>query len=144
LSDFRQSAGLAWATDFSFPCIFNISFCTVVFDILHFLRSEQCVSYGRSKRVIKIDGSDRSNFWEGRDVEISISSKKIMIMLSENYSKRLAVYIRNRNVFVFFYIHGLSVFASTCQIFVRHLAQVGWPISRSLVSDVCADLIHLT
>jgi hypothetical protein len=31
-----------------------------------------------------------------------------------------------------------------CQIFVRHLALVGWPISLSFLSDVCANLIYLT
>jgi hypothetical protein len=75
------------------------------------------MSYNRSKRMIKVDGFDHSNFWEGRDIDSSISSKKIKMMLPENCSKHLAVYIRNRNAFVFFHIQGLRIFASTLSEF---------------------------
>jgi hypothetical protein len=97
------------------------------------------MGYARSKHVIKVNDFDHLNFWEGKDVDVSISSKKIKIILHGNYSKHLVVYIPNINVFVFFYIQGLHISASTLSDFVRHLAPVRWPVSRSLVSDVCTD-----
>jgi hypothetical protein len=38
------------------------------------------VNYDRSKRVIKVGGFDCSKFWEGKHVNISISSKKIAVV----------------------------------------------------------------
>jgi hypothetical protein len=75
------------------------------------------MSYCRSKRVMKFGEFDRSKFWEGRNVDISISSKKIKIMFPGNYLQHHAVYIRNRNRFVFFHIQGLDLFASTLSDF---------------------------
>jgi hypothetical protein len=72
---------------------------------------------GRSKRVMKFDGFDHSKFWEGKDVDISTSLKKTKIMFSGTYSKHHVVYIPNINVFVFFYIQGLYIFASTLSNF---------------------------
>jgi hypothetical protein len=102
------------------------------------------VSYGPSKRVIKADGFGRSKPWEGRDVDISISSKKIKIMLSGNYSQHQIVYIRNLNILFSSMSGDYISLQAPGQIFVHHLARLGWPISGSLVSDGCGDLIHLT
>jgi hypothetical protein len=63
------------------------------------------VSSGLSKRVMKFDGFDRSNFWEGRDVDISISSKKIKIMLLGNHSKHLVTPIDSMKSVKFFVVH---------------------------------------
>jgi hypothetical protein len=49
----------------------------------------------------------------------SRSAMKIKIMLPENYPQHLVVYIRNRNVFVFFHIQGPHIFASTLSDFRR-------------------------
>jgi hypothetical protein len=43
----------------------------------------------------------------------SRSAMKIKIVLPENYSQHLVVYIRNRNVFVFFHIQRVRIFART-------------------------------
>jgi hypothetical protein len=85
-----------------FPLVF-IAFCIL----------DSTVSYGRSKRAITVDWFVRLNFWEGRNVDISISSKIIKIVLTGNYSQHHVVYILNRNVFVFFHSQGLHIFAST-------------------------------
>jgi hypothetical protein len=77
------------------------------------------VSSGRSKRVIEVDGFDRSKFWEDRDVDISISSMKIKIILPGNHSQRPVVYIRNINVFIFFHIQELPSFTNTLSDFRR-------------------------
>jgi hypothetical protein len=77
------------------------------------------MNYDQSRRVIKVDGFDRSKFWEGRNVNISFSSKKIKIMLPGNYSQHLVVYIPNKNVFVFFHIQGVHIFASTSSDFIQ-------------------------
>jgi hypothetical protein len=90
-----------------------------------------------------VDGFDHSNFWEVRDVDISISLKKIKKMLPGNYSKHLVVYIRNINVFPFSMSRNYTSLQAPCQIFVRHLARVIWLIRRSLASDICADWIHI-
>jgi hypothetical protein len=37
------------------------------------------VNYNQSKRVMKVDGINGSKFWQGRNVDISISSKKIKL-----------------------------------------------------------------
>jgi hypothetical protein len=71
------------------------------------------MSYGRSKPVMKFDGFGRSTIWEGRNVDISISSKKIKIMLHGNYLKHLVVSIPNIKIFVFFHIQGLDISART-------------------------------
>jgi hypothetical protein len=52
---------------------------------------DRIMSYDQSKRVIKVDTFDRSKFWEGRNVNIAISSKKIKIRLLGNYSKHHVV-----------------------------------------------------
>jgi hypothetical protein len=95
-------------------------FIFISFRVLNSIRS-----YGRSKYVIKVNDIDHSNFCEGRDVDISISSKKIKIMLPGNYSKHLVVYISNINICVFFHIQGILSLQAPCQIFVRQLARVG-------------------
>jgi hypothetical protein len=51
------------------------------------------MSYDLSKHGIKVNDFDRLNFWEGRDVDVSISSKKIKFMLLE--------IIRNNLLFIF-------------------------------------------
>jgi hypothetical protein len=75
-------------------------------------------SYGQSKRMIKIDGFERSMLWEGRDVDIAISSKKIKIILPGNYSQRHVVYIRDINVFIFSISRNYLSFQGHSQIFV--------------------------
>jgi NAD kinase len=54
---------------------------------------DRVVNCGQSKRVIQIDEFERLNCWEGRDIDISISSKKVKITLPENYSQYHVVYI---------------------------------------------------
>jgi hypothetical protein len=83
-------------------------FMFIVFCVL-----QSIVNYDQSERVMKFNGLDRSKFWEDRNVDISISSKKIKIMLPGNYSQYRVVYIQNRNVFVFFHIQGLRIFINT-------------------------------
>jgi hypothetical protein len=87
------------------------------FIFIDFRVLDSIMSYGRSKHVFKVNDFDRSIFWKGRDVNISISSKKIKIMLHGNYSKHFVVYILNINVFVFFHIQGLHTSASTLSDF---------------------------
>jgi hypothetical protein len=41
---------------------------------------DKIMSYGQSKRVIQANTFDDSKFWEGRTVDISISSRKIKIL----------------------------------------------------------------
>jgi hypothetical protein len=53
------------------------------------------MSYDQSTRAIKGDGFDRSKFWEGRNVDISISSKKIKIILTGKYSQHPVVHLPN-------------------------------------------------
>jgi hypothetical protein len=43
------------------------------------------MSYGPSKCVIELDKFERSNFWDSRSVNISISSKKIAVILPGNH-----------------------------------------------------------
>jgi hypothetical protein len=50
---------------------------------------------------MEFDGFDCSKFWEDRNVDISISSKKIEIMLPGNSSQYHVVSIRNRKSFCF-------------------------------------------
>jgi hypothetical protein len=49
----------------------------------------------------------------------SHSVMKIKILLPGNYSKHHVVYIQNGNVFIFFHIQGLYIFASTLLDFRR-------------------------
>jgi hypothetical protein len=57
------------------------------------------VSYDQLKRVIKVDGFDPSKSWDGRNIDVSISSQKIKIMLPGNYSQHHVVYTPNRKCF---------------------------------------------
>jgi hypothetical protein len=54
---------------------------------------DSIMSYGRSKRVINVDGFGGLNFWKGSDVDVLISSKRIKIMLPG--------IIRNTLLFIF-------------------------------------------
>jgi hypothetical protein len=57
----------------------------VLLTFITFYVLNKIMNYDHSKRVIKVDGFDRSKFWGGRNTDISISSKKIKIMLPGNY-----------------------------------------------------------
>jgi hypothetical protein len=115
LSDFRRSPALfelpishSVNSDVQIYFIYLMSHTALLWFIFIALRVlDGIMSYGRSKHVIKVNDFDRSNFLEGRDVDISISSKKIKTMLYGNHSKLLVVYIPNINVFVSFHIQGL-------------------------------------
>jgi hypothetical protein len=80
---------------------------------------DKACSVHQNWQQLKIDGFDHSKSGEGRNVNISISSKKIM--LSGNYSQHHVVYSRNRHRFVFFHIQGLHIFASTLSDFRRSI-----------------------
>jgi hypothetical protein len=103
----------------------------LLFIFIAFRVLDSIMSYGQSKHVIKVNGFNRSNFWESRDINIAASSKKIKIMLHGNYSKYLVAYIPNINVFVFFHIQGLHISACTLSDF-RPSSRAGRMASFSL------------
>jgi hypothetical protein len=88
LPDFRRSAWLESPishfanSDIQIYFIYLLShtvlllFIFIVFRVL-----DSIMSYGRSKHAIKVNYFDRSNFWECKDVDISISLKK-----NQNYA----------------------------------------------------------
>jgi hypothetical protein len=79
------------------------------------------VSYDQSKRVIKVGAFDRSNFWECKNVEVSISSKTIKVVLPGHYSQHHVIYIQNRNVSFCSISRDYIPLQALCQIFVdRH------------------------
>jgi hypothetical protein len=51
----------------------------LVFIFIAFRVLDSIMSDGRSKRVMELDGSEHPNFWDRRNVDISISSKKIKL-----------------------------------------------------------------
>jgi hypothetical protein len=105
---------------------------------------DSIMTYGRSKHMMKVDEFDRSNFWEGRDINISIFSKKIQLCSMELFETPCCLYSKSKCFRFLPYSEGYISLQAPFQIVVRHLARVGWPVSRSLVFDVCADWIHLT
>jgi hypothetical protein len=111
---------------------FHTALLLLLFIFITFRALDSIMSYGRSKHVIKVNDFDRSNFWEGWDVDISISSKKIKIVLSGNYSKYPVVYIPNINVFVFFHIQGLHI--------CKHHVRFSFVSSRGSGSEFLAHL----
>jgi hypothetical protein len=113
----------------------------LLFIFIAFRVLDSSMNYGQSKHVIKVNNFDRSNFWEGKDVDISISSKKIKIMPYGNYSRHLVVYIPKTNIFVFFHIQGLHISASTLSAF-RSSSRAGRMASFSLPCIWCSRWLN--
>jgi hypothetical protein len=75
------------------------------------------VSYGRSKQVTRFDGSGRSDFWEDRNVDISISSKKIRLC-SLGIISNTVLFIFEIEIVLFSFISRDDIsLEAPCQIF---------------------------
>jgi hypothetical protein len=101
------------------------------------------VSYDQSKRVIKVDEFDHSRFWEGRNVDILIFSKKIKLC-SQDIIRSTTLFIFQIEMFLFASISKDYISLQTPrQIFVNRPAWLGLLISHSLASDVQIHFIGM-
>jgi hypothetical protein len=104
---------------------------------------DSVVNYDQSKRVMKVDGFDRSKSWEAGNVDISISSKKIKLC-SLRIIRNTMLFIFQIEMFSFSSISGDYIsLQAPCQIFVNRSAWHGRPISRSLASNVQIHFIYI-
>jgi hypothetical protein len=110
----------------------------IIFRVLNNL-----MSYGRSKGVSKVDKFDRSKFFKGRNVDVSISLKKIAVILPGNCLQHLVVYIRKWMFLIYFISRDNISLQVPCQIFAEGSPRVGRPISHSIDSDVSIHWTYL-
>jgi hypothetical protein len=116
---FESSISRSLASDIQIHLIYLMCHSALFALILIVFRVlDRIMSYDRSKGVVKVARFDRSKFWEGRNVNISISSKRINIMLSGNYSQCRVVYITNINVAFSFISRDCISWQALHQIFV--------------------------
>jgi hypothetical protein len=73
----------------------------------------------------------------------SRSVMKIKIILPENYSQYHVVYIWNRNVFGFFHIQGLHIFANALSDCCRSI-RLAWIIDFWFPCIWCSDLLYIS
>jgi hypothetical protein len=133
---FESSISRSLASDVQIHFIY-LTFQTTVF-VLIFITVcvlNSIVNYGRSERVIKVGGFDLFHFLEGRNVDISIFSKKI-----KWYSLGI---IHNITLFRFQKMFSLPCTSrdyislqAPCQIVFNWSVRFESSISRSLASDV--------
>jgi hypothetical protein len=86
---------------------------------------DSIMSYGRSRSVIKFDKFDQSKLWESKNVEISISSKKITVLLPGNCLQQRVVSFLKQTFSVPFMSMDYISLQAPCQIFVDRSLRFG-------------------
>jgi hypothetical protein len=136
-----HSIGSGIHSDFVYPRC-HAALLSVIFAALGILDS--IMSYGHFKYVIELDEFARSKFGESGNVNISISSMKIKIILLADYLEHHIVCIQKQIFLIYFISKDCISLQVLPQIVIDQLAWLGSPISRSISSDVHSHFICLT
>jgi hypothetical protein len=96
---------------------------------------------GWYKSVTELNEFERPNFWDSRNLNISISSRKIAAILLGNCLQQHLVYIERQVFSISFISRDYISLQAPCQIFAEPSARLGSLISHSIDID---DPIHWT
>jgi hypothetical protein len=109
---------------------------------------DSIMSYGRSKRVIDVDEFERPIFLDSRNVEISISSRKIAVILPGNYLQYHVIYIRDKHFRFLSHPRTMQLcnhpvrFSSTDPLGLDNWLFVPSPVTFTVTSYVGYDMLY--